>query len=110
MAEQFQKKYYESPESIHAKIRLLRKKVYDLAKNGIGVDLYARIARREYDFAMNIQKRHPDFNHYRCYHQLIGSTPPPDVYDGDFDADDSVEKFYKSLLEEIGGKDDQKRS
>ncbi|HEY4523270.1 MAG TPA: hypothetical protein VJK04_00135 [Candidatus Paceibacterota bacterium] len=54
--------------------------------------------QRVFDFAIKIQKQHPDYIKYRAYHQLISSTPPDDVIEGDFEGDDSVEKFFKSLV------------
>ncbi|KKU90932.1 MAG: hypothetical protein UY23_C0005G0028 [Candidatus Jorgensenbacteria bacterium GW2011_GWA1_48_11] len=49
-------------------------------------------------FAKKLQGRHPDFQKYKCYHALIGSTPPPDSIDGDFEGEDSVEEFFQSIL------------
>ncbi len=50
-------------------------------------------------FAQKIQKDHPDFNRYRCYHKLIGSTPPEyaDI-EKDFEGKDSVAGFIEGLL------------
>lgn len=61
------------------------------------------MSEKEYAFAMRLQKKYPDYYRYRAYHQLIGSTPPDNVLDGDFEGEDSVEDFYQSLLKEFGG-------
>lgn len=55
-------------------------------------------------FARKIQKTYPDFQQYRCYHQLIGSTilESEHVVDGDFEGDDSVIRFLEGLLKGEG--------
>jgi hypothetical protein len=53
-----------------------------------------------FDFAMKLKKRYPDCRKYRAFHQLIGSSPPEDALSGDFEGEDSIEAFLKSLMEE----------
>lgn len=40
-----------------------------------------------------IRKNHPDYQKYRLYHLLVGSTPEKDVDKFDFPGRDSVEEF-----------------
>lgn len=51
---------------------------------------------------MQIREIYPDYLKYRAYHQLVGSSPSKDInediIDGDFEGDDSVEKFFKSMI------------
>ncbi|KKS38516.1 MAG: hypothetical protein A3G49_06425 [Candidatus Sungbacteria bacterium RIFCSPLOWO2_12_FULL_41_11] len=105
MVEQPGEKIHQSPESVHERIKELRKIIYGIAKKSEGADLFRKINSREYDFAMQIQKNHPDYVKYRSYHQLIGSTPSHRSLDGDFEGIDSVETFYKILIEEIKNND-----
>lgn len=50
-----------------------------------------------YNFSQKLKKQHPDVLKYRCYHQLVGSTPWEDVIEGDFEGEDSIIEFLKSL-------------
>ncbi len=52
------------------------------------------------DFATKLEKRRPDCRKYRAFHQLIGSSPPEDALSGDFEGEDSIEAFFKNLVEE----------
>lgn len=49
------------------------------------------------DRVQELQKRHPDYQSYRLYHLLIGSTPQNEqsVPLFDFEGDDSIEKFVR---------------
>ncbi len=52
-------------------------------------------------FARKIRVNHPDYQQYRCYHKLIGSTLPEDAQntiEEDFKGEDSVAGFLEKLL------------
>lgn len=52
-------------------------------------------------FTAKIRKRHPDYDRYRCYHKLIGSTLPENdsnIIEDDFKGEDSVVAFLENLL------------
>ncbi|GEM_PF-4279405 len=48
---------------------------------------------RVYDKVEEIRKNHPDYQQYRLYHLLVGSTPEKDADKFDFPDEDSIENF-----------------
>jgi hypothetical protein len=87
-----------SPESVIDKIdRLLED-----AQNRMDI---VEFNEKLVTFAQKIKKNHPDYQRYRCYHKLIGSTPfedDPNVIEEDFEGEDSVAAFLEGLLKEAG--------
>ena len=80
-------------EAVHERIDELKRKV---AEHLGGIE-YNKVML---DFATKLEERHPGARKYRVFHQLIGSTPLADVLSGDFEGEDSIEAFFKSLAEE----------
>jgi len=83
----------EESEAVHERIDELKIKVMERL-DGIK---YNEVML---DFATKLEERRPDCRKYRAFHQLIGSTPPADALSGDFEGEDSIESFFKSLAEE----------
>jgi len=51
-------------------------------------------------FAEKIRENNPDYQRYRCYHRLIGSTlhEGPDIIEGDFEGKCSIVGFLEGVL------------
>jgi len=57
------------------------------------LDKYAKLC----EFVEKLKAKHEDYQDYRLYHFLVGSTPNRELSKIDFPEDDSVEKFINSL-------------
>jgi len=83
----------EESEAVHERIDELKRKV----SKHLGGIKYNEVML---DFAKKLEERRPNCRDYRVFHQLIGSTPPAGTLSGDFEGEDSIEAFFKSLAEE----------
>lgn len=72
-------------------IERLREKLIEIYDDD---DKYQKL----YKFAQGLKAKYKDYDDYRLYHLLIGSTPPEEgLTKIDFQGDDSVEKFIYSF-------------
>ena len=88
------------PESAYNKVSRLMDEVL----NHIGIEEFYE---KMLVFAKKIQKDHPDFKQYRCYHKLVFSGLPedaPDIIGKDFEGEDSIVAFLEGLLKMEAGK------
>ena len=83
----------EESEAVHERIDELKRKVV----KHLGGIKYNEVM---FDFATKLEARRPNCRKYRAFHQLIGSTPEAGALSGDFEGEDSIEVFFKSLTEE----------
>ncbi len=84
-----------SPESTQDKItRLLR----EIKERMDVLDFHEEMV----PFAEKIKENNPDYQQYRCYHQLKGSTPREghEMIEGDFDGEYSIVAFLEGFLKD----------
>lgn len=85
-------KVIETNEEKTNALREMMLEAYD--KSSLPLELALKVN----SFGHYLQKKYPDCRDYRLFHLLIGSTPfDKGCYKFDFDGEDSVEKFIKSL-------------
>jgi len=95
----------EAKESQEKKIDILKTKMFDFLhilhskKDAAGLDEFLQ---RQVEFVDNLKKKYSDYEKYRLYHLLIGSTPWEDCPKFDFPGEDSIEKLINSLETEDG--------
>jgi len=59
---------------------------------------YEEVIRKIYLYGTEMKKKYEDWNRYRVFHILIGSTPPPEADRIDFPVpEDSVQSFVEKL-------------
>ena len=68
-------------------------------KNDPNLENYERIV----DFGQHLQKEYPEFQKYRLYHFLVGSSPKEECVNFDFPDENSVEVFINKLYKEKFG-------
>jgi len=78
-------------EAVHERIQRVKTEAF---KN-LGAMNYQN---KVFAFAGQIRQNHPDYERYLCYHRLISSTPWGEIIEGDFTGEDSVERFFESML------------
>lgn len=83
-------------EPVQGRIEQLKEKIYSSANTRV------KLFEMSVEFAKKLQTKYPDCERYKCFHQLIGSTPPENTIEGDFTGDDSVERFLKTVADEAG--------
>ena len=85
----------QSPESVNYKIDKLLARVRDRIDV---LDFHEKMGL----FTNRIKENNPNYQQYRCYHQLIGSTPREgyDMIEGDFGGEYSIVAFLEGLLKE----------
>lgn len=95
----------EAKESQNKKIDILRTKIFNFLhilhskKDVAGLEEFHQ---RQIKFVDNLKKEYPDYEEYRLYHLLIGSTPWQECSKFDFPGEDSIEKLINSLEAEDG--------
>lgn len=89
-----------SPESTQDKITRLLKEVRERMDV---LDFQEEMV----PFAKKIEENNPDYQQYRCYHQLIGSTPREGLsfIEEDFKGEYSVVAFLEDFIKTETGKD-----
>ena len=60
---------------------------------------YLKTHEQIVEFAKRLEQKYSDYNSYKAYHLLIGSTPPNLCSKFDFPGEDSIEKFIKSKIQ-----------
>ena len=86
-------------EKIPSTIESPSDKIRRLVMDVIGRVNIVEFQNKMVAFAKQIRKNHPDFYYYRCYHRLIGSTPPErSNIEEDFEGGDSIVAFLEGLL------------
>lgn len=88
-------------ESANARVLQLKAALYEEEERNGGYQALWKVGDAEFVFAHRLQDRHPDFRMYGVYHVLVGGTVPDDAYDKDFEGEDSVEAFYRSLPDKL---------
>lgn len=72
-----------------AEVALMKEKLDKLYKSAFRSQAHNEFS----DFAEGLKKKYPDFESYRLYHVLVGSTPKGKCEKYDFPDEDSVEVF-----------------
>ena len=91
-----QPEHIPEPEDVHHRIDALRERIAESPHYEL--DDYDKMVA----FSEDIARRYADATEYLIFHQLVGSSPPvADLHRGDFEGDDSVEKFLSALVEDI---------
>lgn len=84
--------------SLVDQIRALKRKVYG-KESGVTREERIERVRQVTVFAGTLKEKYPDFQRWRVYHALIGSTPgTSNLIEGDFPGEDSVVNFLESLI------------